>query len=108
MNKLLDIDYLGLMPNAISCEQMPDGTLVYRDDTSSIIEGPSADIIAAETARGEAYIASMEYSRKRARAYPTSKEQADMQYWDAINGTTVWLDTITAIKAEFPKTGVIL
>jgi hypothetical protein len=27
-----------------------------------------------------------------------------MQYWDNINGTTVWQDTIDAIKAKYPKT----
>lgn len=37
------------------------------------------------------------------RKYPSLEEQADMQYWDAINGTTVWQDTITAIKAKYPK-----
>ncbi len=40
----------------------------------------------------------------RKQAYPTLTEQADMQYWDAINGTTTWQDAITAVKAEFPKT----
>ena len=27
-----------------------------------------------------------------------------MQYWDAINQTTVWQDTISAIKTKYPKT----
>jgi len=40
---------------------------------------------------------------QRDRIYPSAGEQSDMQYWDAINGTTIWLDTITAIKAKFPK-----
>ena len=42
--------------------------------------------------------------RDRVAGYPSLEEQADMQYWDAINGTTVWLDTIAAIKLQFPKT----
>jgi hypothetical protein len=41
---------------------------------------------------------------ERKQAYPTLAEQADMQYWDALNGTTTWQDAITAVKAEFPKT----
>jgi hypothetical protein len=36
-------------------------------------------------------------------AYPSLEEQADMQYWDAINGTTTWIDTISAIKLKYPK-----
>jgi len=26
-----------------------------------------------------------------------------MLYWDQVNGTTVWMDTIATIKQEFPK-----
>ncbi len=44
------------------------------------------------------------YVELRQEAYPSQNDQADMQYWDAINGTTTWQDAITAVKAEFPKT----
>ena len=30
-------------------------------------------------------------------------QQLDMQYWDAINGTTTWKDHISAVKAKYPK-----
>lgn len=46
---------------------------------------------------------SKKYQRDRASAYPSIQEQLDMQYWDSINGTTVWQDTIQAIKAKYPK-----
>lgn len=39
---------------------------------------------------------------RNSRVYPSIQEQADMQYWDSINGTTVWQDTITAIKEANP------
>jgi hypothetical protein len=39
----------------------------------------------------------------RAANYPSIQAQLDMQYWDGVNGTTVWADTIAKIKAEFPK-----
>lgn len=45
------------------------------------------------------------YKYERVRAYPSIQEQLDMQYWDAVNGTTVWQDTINAIKAKYPKVG---
>lgn len=55
-----------------------------------IVEGP--DIIEPD------------YRTLRQQAYPPLQDQQDMQYWDAINGTTVWQDTITTIKEEYPKT----
>lgn len=40
---------------------------------------------------------------QRDRQYPSIQEQLDMQYWDSVNGTTVWADTIAAVKAANPK-----
>jgi hypothetical protein len=40
---------------------------------------------------------------QRDRVYPSMEDQADMQYHDAVNGTTTWQDTITAIKLANPK-----
>lgn len=37
------------------------------------------------------------------RVYPNIQDQLDMQYWDSINGTTVWVDTISKIKTDNPK-----
>ena len=39
----------------------------------------------------------------RAAAYPSLQEQMDMQYWDAINGTTTWKDAIAKVKSDNPK-----
>jgi hypothetical protein len=30
-------------------------------------------------------------------------DQLDMQYWDQVNGTTIWADHISAVKAAHPK-----
>ena len=35
--------------------------------------------------------------------YASMQEQLDMQYWDAVNGTTTWKDHIAAVKAKYPK-----
>lgn len=43
------------------------------------------------------------YSEKRAAEYPSLPEQMDLIYWDKVNGTTVWQDTIAEIKAKYPK-----
>ena len=47
--------------------------------------------------------AELTYRELRAMAYPTISDQLDMQYWDSVNGTTVWADTIASVKAMYPK-----
>ena len=44
------------------------------------------------------------YAELRASEYPSREEQLDMMYWDKVNGTTTWEDTIQAIKDKYPKT----
>jgi len=44
-----------------------------------------------------------QYQRDRAKSYPSIQEQLDMQYWDSVNGTTIWADTIATIKQQYPK-----
>ena len=56
----------------------------------SIVEGPD--------------IHEPSYQELRVAEYPSLQDQQDMQYWDAINQTTVWQDTISAIKTKYPKT----
>ena len=46
---------------------------------------------------------SKQYQRDRAKAYPSIKEQLDMQYWDKINNTDNWEQAINAVKAQYPK-----
>lgn len=71
----------------------------YFIDTTSITE---KDLITrAEQLEAEAI--ANQYKSLRANEYPTIQEQLDMQYWDSINGTTVWVDTINAIKEKYPK-----
>ena len=43
------------------------------------------------------------YVAMRVAEYPTIAEQLDMLYWDKINGTNIWLDTISEIKSKNPK-----
>ena len=39
----------------------------------------------------------------RAAAYASVGDQLDMQYWDAVNGTTTWKDHVAKVKADNPK-----
>ena len=43
------------------------------------------------------------YQRDRAMAYPSIQDQLDMQYHDAVDGTSTWKDAIAAVKSANPK-----
>ena len=45
----------------------------------------------------------LSYQYDRSQAYPSIKEQMDMQYWDSVNGTTTWKDAIAKVKSDNPK-----
>lgn len=43
------------------------------------------------------------YQQKRLALYAPLPEQLDMQYHDAMNGTTEWINHITSVKTTVPK-----
>jgi hypothetical protein len=43
------------------------------------------------------------YVEKRLAEYPSISDQLDMMYWDRVNGTNLWQETIAEIKAKYPK-----
>lgn len=43
------------------------------------------------------------YAEFRREAYASIGDQLDMQYKDAVNGTTTWKDHVAAVKAKFEK-----
>lgn len=43
------------------------------------------------------------YRDYRRTVYPSLTDQLDMIYHDQVNGTTVWRDTIAAVKSQFPR-----
>ena len=44
-----------------------------------------------------------QYQRDREIAYPSIKDQLDMQYWDKVNSTTTWQTAIAKVKSDNPK-----
>jgi hypothetical protein len=64
---------------------------------------PTEAEINAEVSRLQAEYDAKQYQRDRVAEYPSIQEQMDMQYWDAINGTTTWQDAINAVKTKYPK-----
>jgi hypothetical protein len=80
------------------------GSLFANGDDIMYIDGqtpPTDEEIDAEIKRLEAQDVATQYQRDR--QYPDLGEQLDMQYWDEVNGTTKWKDTIAKIKADNPK-----
>lgn len=69
------------------------GTVQRREHTDDEIATQTAERVASPSS----------YATHRMLAYPSLEEQADMQFHDAVNGTTVWRDTIQAVKDASPK-----
>ena len=90
-------------PNAEVTVDGDDINLITWDNGTTPI--PKADI-EAKMVEVQAEYDANQYQRDRATAYPTIQEQLDMQYWDNVNGTTNWEDTIAKIKADNPKSEV--
>ena len=65
------------------------------------------DAIAAKVVELQAAFDSQQYYRDRKDAYLTEvgsvTDQLDMQYHDAVDGTSVWVDAIAELKAKHPK-----
>ena len=61
---------------------------------------PTESEITAEVARLQAEYDNNEYQRQRAQAYPPITDQLDQIYHE---GLDAWKETISAVKAEYPK-----
>ena len=66
---------------------------------------PTEEELQAEIVRLQAEYDSLEYARLRKAEYD-KLNQDELRFDDLVNGTTVWLDTINAIKAKYPKEGI--
>ena len=87
----------------------PNAQFNYQDENIDSIEWhngttpiPKAEIEAKMVELQAEYDAN-QYQRDRATAYPSIQDQLDMQYWDNVNGTTTWEDSIAKVKADNPK-----
>jgi len=70
-----------------------DGNKVTLDD---------AKVAAARKAIDDA-AAAIKYKSDREKAFASVGDQLDMQYWDAVNGTSTWKDHVAKVKADNPK-----
>ena len=67
-------------------------TLVWENGTKPI----SADKILAKQQELIEEYESKQYQRDRANNYPSIQDQLDMLYWDKVNGTDNWLNSISS------------
>ena len=51
----------------------------------------------------DATIPALTYADNRIMAYASFGDQLDMQYHDAVDGTTTWKDHVASVKAAHPK-----
>ena len=85
------------------------GTVVTIDDGKGAFDkdGKSVTLDNAKVAVARKAIddaaAAIKYKSDRAAAFASIGDQLDMQYWDAVNGTSTWKDHVAKVKADNPK-----
>lgn len=85
-----------------------DGAGAFDADGNSVTLDQSK-IDAARTSLDTAAAAILYRSQRTGAAgttdtiYASVGDQLDMQYKDAVNGTTTWKDHVAAVKAKYPK-----
>ena len=92
-------------PNAVIID---DGTGAF-DASGNSISLDNSLVTAARTTLDNEVAATL-YQRQRTgeagttdTIYASIGDQLDMQYKDAVNGTTTWKDHVAAVKAKYPK-----
>ena len=96
----LAIHQLGLKENSYSLNQsIPPHEITKWDSNNSDSQPTDDELNAAYTA----WKTANDYKLKREDSYPSIQDQLDMQYWDSVNGTTIWKDAIAKIKSDNPK-----
>jgi len=85
-------------PTAVTID---DGKGAFDKDGNSITLVQS-NIDTARTELNTA-AAAVKYKEDRAKAFATTGDQLDMQYWEAVNGTTTRKDHVAKVKSDNPK-----
>jgi hypothetical protein len=80
-----------------------DGNGAYIKEWNLDIPKPTMAQLDAFEAQAIAYEQLQDILNNRRIAYPSIADQLDMLYWDKINGTDNWLNSIESVKNRFPK-----
>jgi hypothetical protein len=100
MNSVTIIEaILKINPNAQVSVDGSDIDNIQWIDTQPIAK----ELILAKVAELQAEYEAKQYQRDRQTQYPSIPDQLDMLYWDKVNGTENWLNSIESVKNRFPK-----
>ena len=80
-----------------------DGQGAYIKEWNLDIPKPTMAQLDAFEAQAIAYEQLQDILNNRRMAYPSIPDQLDMLYWDKVNGTENWLNSIESVKNRFPK-----
>ena len=80
-----------------------DDNGVYISSWTSSDAQPSESAISTAETEWQAEYDTLEYARNRKVSYASLEEQADMKYWDSVNGPTTWVDHVASVKTSHPK-----
>jgi len=94
--------------NETTIKRLFDGAFIPVNEDNKDYQLFKADVVGIGTSCvvGIDTVTTVDYTDARKAEYPSLEEQQDMQYWDAVNGTTIWKDKIAEIKAKYPKSQV--
>ena len=89
-------------------KRLSDNAFIPVDEGNTDYQQFKADVVGIGTTCvvGIDTVTTVDYTDARKAEYPSLEEQQDMQYWDAVNGTTTWKDKISEIKPKYPKSQV--
>ena len=89
-------------------KRLSDGVFIPVSEGNGDYQQFKSDVVGIGTTcvEGIDTVTTIDYTDARVSEYPSLEEQQDMQYWDAVNGTTLWKDKITEIKTKYPKSQV--
>lgn len=79
------------------------GTFIAEWNTEKLGTKPTQAELETFAQQKAADMANKDIAIQRREAYPSIQEQLDMMYWDQVDGTRVWLDSIDAVKVRYPK-----
>lgn len=80
-----------------------DGNGAYIKEWNLDIPKPTLEQLDTFEAQAKEIERIQDILNKRRMAYPSIPDQLDMLYWDKVNGTENWLNSIESVKSKFPK-----
>jgi len=89
----------------VATQEIEEAKPMYKQVNNERLEFTDADYDQAITdlANSKYNDQQFGYIQARSEAYGSVQDQLDMQYWDSVNGTTLWADHIAQVKTDNPK-----